>query len=596
MTSRPPPDDDERTVWPGAPHPAGSADAGHALPAGALIEGYRITHVLGEGGFGIVYLAWDVALDRPVAIKEYMPSALAVRTHASFGVSARSEQYRDTFEAGLKSFLNEARLLARFDHPALVKVFRFWEANRTAYMVMPYYEGPTLKAALAKIGGPVPEAQLREWLKPLLDALAVIHREQCYHRDVSPDNILLTDGGPLLLDFGAARRVISDMTQALTAVLKPGYAPIEQYGGATAQGPWTDLYALAGVVHFAITGRPPLPSVERVVNDTQPLLATTHAGHYGDSFLRAIDTALSMRPEARPQDVAQFVAMLDVAPSPAASPVSSPAPVVEAPKTTSVFRRASKAVTERLSRTRNLTRTRASIPTPGQPPIAGPASRPATVKAAPKAKATLAAKATATAQRQAAPARGTGKAILAFAAAALLLAGGAAWWWKMRISSPPAASVPAAPEAVAPTEPAPEPQPTPAAIAAPPAPATAPPPAAERPAAPPPVAERPSTPEPAPAPTPSQAPVAEPPVASQAPASAARSRPARPPAAAVERSRPVASGRAVAESRPVPPSESPSTTTPNVGRRPARCSDIVLKSSMESLSPEEVAFLKRECR
>jgi len=589
MTSRPPPDDDERTVWPGAPRSAGPADPGdHALPAGTLIEGYRITRVLGEGGFGIVYLAWDLALDRPVAIKEYMPSSLAVRAHTSFGVSARSEQYRETFEAGLKSFLNEARLLARFDHPALVKVFRFWQANRTAYMAMPYYEGPTLKAALALRDGPVSEAQLREWLKPLLDALAAIHRVQCYHRDVSPDNILLTDTGPLLLDFGAARRVISDMTQALTAVLKPGYAPIEQYGGAAAQGPWTDLYALAGVVHFAITGRPPLPSVERVVNDTQPSLASTHAGQYGEKFLRAIDTALSMRPEARPQDVAQFVAMLDVAPPPAPSPAPVPVPAREAPKTTSVFRRASKAVTERLSRTRNLTRTR----TPGQPPFVGAASRPATPTATASASAAAAAKAKAKSERESTSTRGRGKAIVAFAAAALLLAGGAAWWWMTRAShAPPIASVPATPEAVAPTTSAPEPQPTPAAVAPPTAPARTSPPVAE-----PSLAERPTAPEPAPAAAPEQAPAAEPPVASQAPAPAARPRPIKPAAPAVERPRPVASNRTAAEPRTAAAPESPPATPPNVGRRPARCGDIVLKSSMESLSPEEVAFLRRECR
>ncbi|WP_256354739.1 serine/threonine-protein kinase, partial [Variovorax sp. dw_308] len=445
MTPRPPPDDDERTVMPGATRPPGSADISeHALPNGTLIEGFRITRALGEGGFGIVYLAWDVALERPVAIKEYMPSSLAVRAHTSLGVSARSEQYRDTFAAGLKSFLNEARLLARFDHPALVKVLRFWEANRTAYMAMPYYEGPTLKAALALREGPVPEAQLRAWLKPLLDALAAIHREQCYHRDVSPDNILLTAAGPLLLDFGAARRVISDMTQALTAVLKPGYAPIEQYGGAMAQGPWTDLYALAGVVHFAITGRPPVQSVERVVNDTQAPLATTHAGQYGEGFLRTIDAALSVRPEARPRDVAQFIAMLDAAPasapSQAPSPAPAPVPVGAAPETASVFRRMGNAVTQRLSPPRDRPRTKAR----GQPPPS--ASVPPRPALAP---------------REVTPSRGTGKTVVALAVAALLLAGGAAWWWKTRGSTaPPAASIPSTAETPTPATAAPASQPT----------------------------------------------------------------------------------------------------------------------------------------
>ncbi len=307
------------------------AGAAHALPEGTEIEGFRIVRQIGEGGFGIVYLAWDAALERHVAIKEYMPSSLAVRSTVSLEVSTRSAEHQETFDVGLRSFVNEARLLARFDHPALVKVFRYWEANGTAYMAMPYYEGPTLKTALARIGTPVPEELLREWLHPLLDALSAMHREQCYHRDISPDNILLTAAGPLLLDFGAARHVISDRTQALTTMLKPGFAPVEQYGGTMLQGAWTDLYALAGVVHYAIAGRPPPASVVRVVNDSLELLADTHAGLYGEAFLRAIDATLGVRPEDRPQDVAQFRALLDAEPHLPASPAPLPVPASPTP-------------------------------------------------------------------------------------------------------------------------------------------------------------------------------------------------------------------------------------------------------------------------
>ncbi|WP_435457552.1 serine/threonine protein kinase [Variovorax sp. LT2P21] len=314
---------DERTVriappagavpLPAAPAPAARPGASvHALPDGATLGSFRIERSIGEGGFGIVYLAWDAALERHVAIKEYMPYALASREGETLDVSLRTENDRPVFDAGLKSFVNEARLLARFDHPALVKVFSFWEANRTAYMAMPYYEGPTLKAALAALKRPASEQELRAWIAPLLEALTVLHGEQCYHRDISPDNVLLTAGGPLLLDFGAARRVISDRTQALTAMLKPGFAPIEQYGGTMLQGPWTDLYALAGVVRYAITGRPPVASVARVVDDAQRPLAQTHAGRYSEGFLRAIDTALAVRPEDRPQDVTAFRALLAV--------------------------------------------------------------------------------------------------------------------------------------------------------------------------------------------------------------------------------------------------------------------------------------------
>ena len=185
--------DDERTVIRGAQaHDSrfgpSSSFWPHALPEGTRLGGFEITGLIGEGGFGIVYLAWDPSLQRQVAIKEYMPASLATRATGSADVSIKSERHRETFEAGLRSFVNEARLLARFDHPSLVKVYRFWQANCTAYMVMPYYEGPTLKAALAERASPPTEAELRTWLRPLLDALATMHREHCYHRDIAPDN------------------------------------------------------------------------------------------------------------------------------------------------------------------------------------------------------------------------------------------------------------------------------------------------------------------------------------------------------------------------------------------------------------------------
>src|SRR5450432_348688 len=292
---------------------SGAAQPGHTLPLGTRLRDYEITGLIGEGGFGIVYLAWDHSLQRRVAVKEYMPSSMAARVGGSSAIVVKSERHLDTFKAGLKSFVNEARLLARFDHSSLVKVYRFWEENGTAYMVMPYYEGPTLKAALAELGHVPSEAELRAWLNPLLDALTVMHAAQCFHRDIAPDNILLTSAGPLLLDFGAARRVIGDMTHALTVVLKPGYAPIEQYGdvASMSQGAWTDIYALACVVYYAITGKTPMSSVERLMDDRLEPLAVTVAGRYGDGFLRAIDAALAVKPQDRPQTEAQFRALLD---------------------------------------------------------------------------------------------------------------------------------------------------------------------------------------------------------------------------------------------------------------------------------------------
>ena len=311
--------------------PAGSSNV---LPTGTRLAEFEIAGVIGEGGFGIVYRAIDHSLKREVALKEYMPAALASRL-PDFSVTIKSEQHRPTFEVGLKSFINEARLLAQFDHPALVKVFRFWAANGTAYMAMPLYAGGTLKQALRARGAPPDEAWLRKLLVPLLDALELLHRADCLHRDISPDNILLVGGDradpkPLLLDFGAARRVIGEQTQALTVILKPGFAPIEQYDAIPGmkQGPWTDLYALAAVVHFAITGRAPAPSVGRLVQDAHEPLADSARGRYGESFLAAIDRALAPRPADRPQSVAEFRRSLSAATQPAAA---APAPDVPAP-------------------------------------------------------------------------------------------------------------------------------------------------------------------------------------------------------------------------------------------------------------------------
>ncbi|RZJ06970.1 MAG: septum site-determining protein, partial [Rubrivivax sp.] len=292
-------------------------DGGNALPVGSRHAEFEVTSVLGEGGFGIVYLARDHALERMVALKEYMPAALALRGEAS-QVRVRSERHRDTFEAGLKSFINEARLLAQFDHPALVKVYRFWEANGTAFMVMPFIEGKTLKDTLREMPEPPGEAWLMDMLAPLTEALLVLHGEHCYHRDIAPDNIILVAGShsrPLLLDFGAARRVIGDMTQALTVILKPGYAPIEQYAEVPSmkQGPWTDVYALAAVVYCAITGRTPPPSVARMVKDDYQPLAQVAAGRYSDRLLQAVDRGLQVLPDQRIQSMTEFREALGLA-------------------------------------------------------------------------------------------------------------------------------------------------------------------------------------------------------------------------------------------------------------------------------------------
>jgi serine/threonine protein kinase len=303
------PPDNDRTMMPPPDESAAVLEWGNnALPVGTMLGEFEILGVIGEGGFGIVYEAYDRSLQRHVALKEYMPSALAAHSSAA-RVTVKSRRHVETFQTGLRSFVNEARLLAQFDHPALVKVYRFWEDNGTAYMVMPYYHGKTLKEALSSQPGPPDEAWLRHLLAPLLDALEVIHDAQCIHRDIAPDNILiLEDGSPLLLDFGAARRAIGGKTDAFTVIVKQHYAPIEQYAEVPAmrQGPWTDLYALASVVYFAITGKPPSAAVTRHISDTHTPLEQAAAGRYSPAFLQALDHCLAVKPEQRPQSVAEL--------------------------------------------------------------------------------------------------------------------------------------------------------------------------------------------------------------------------------------------------------------------------------------------------
>lgn len=286
-----------------------------ALPAGTMLGEFELQGLLGFGGFGMVYRGYDHSLQRAVAIKEYMPSALVART-ANQELSARSSADSQTFQSGLKSFIAEARLLARFDHPSLVKVYRFWEANNTAYMAMPLYQGITLKQARLQMSGPPPEDWLRVVLWSVLEALKVLHSSDALHRDVSPDNIFLQDAGPpVLLDLGAARLAVMEGNKKHTAVLKVNYAPIEQYADVSdlREGPWTDIYALAAVVHGCICNEAPLPATFRVVRDRLPPMAkiakttNTHFGQsYSSAFIKAIDHALAVQPGDRPQSVEVF--------------------------------------------------------------------------------------------------------------------------------------------------------------------------------------------------------------------------------------------------------------------------------------------------
>ncbi|HEX6016805.1 MAG TPA: serine/threonine-protein kinase, partial [Burkholderiaceae bacterium] len=290
----------------------GAVGDANALPAGHRLHEFELRGVIGIGGFGIVYRAFDLTLERDVAIKEYMPSALAGRSGKQ-QVSLLSASHSETFALGLGSFVNEAKLLARFDHPSLVKVHRFWEDNGTAYMVMPLYAGTTLRRLREQQDACPDGAWLMRLLEGLLGALEVLHREGVTHRDIAPDNVLVSDDAPpVLLDFGAARRVISDRSQALTAILKPSYAPIEQYAESTGmrQGPWTDFYALGATLHYLVTGKAPMPATARAISDEQPRLAGSGQGGVPDLLLQVCDWMLAPKPQDRPRNVAELRAAL----------------------------------------------------------------------------------------------------------------------------------------------------------------------------------------------------------------------------------------------------------------------------------------------
>ncbi|NRR34057.1 HAMP domain-containing protein [Oxalobacteraceae bacterium] len=276
-----------------------------ALTPGFALFEYRIDAVLGQGGFGITYLATDVNLNVKVAIKEYLPGDYATRA-SDHSVSPRWAEDNDFYLNGLECFLVEARTLATFRHSNIVRVARFFEAHRTAYMVLEYERGQPLKSWWDKHRG-MPESQLLSLLQPLLDGLALVHESGYLHRDIKPDNIYVRkeDGSLVLLDFGAARLTVGG-GQAMADVVTPGYAPAEQYEGGE-QGPWTDIYALGATLYWMITGAKPSPAPERQ-QGVAPHVPAIEAGaeRYSEDFLRAVDWALMLEPGQRPQSVQEF--------------------------------------------------------------------------------------------------------------------------------------------------------------------------------------------------------------------------------------------------------------------------------------------------
>lgn len=283
-------------------------------PGTVLHEKYIVGKTLGEGGFGITYLAWDRYLQTRIAIKEYYPSNVAMRDTSMYGgntlhISA-SAQSMD-FEAGLKRYVREASILSRFSTlPGIVSVRDFFYENGTAYIVMEYIEGISLKEYLKTKDAKLTSNEALNIIEPIIKSLAVLHTNKLLHRDISPDNIMISRSGNVkLIDFGAARYFTDDTDKSMTVVLKHGYAPIEQYSRKGEQGEWTDIYALCAVLYRMVTGVVPDESIERINQDS--LIPVRKLNKKVPKHIaKAIERGLSIKPEDRQQDMQELYSEL----------------------------------------------------------------------------------------------------------------------------------------------------------------------------------------------------------------------------------------------------------------------------------------------
>ena len=296
--------EDGLTVCPHCGYKQGTpAREAYQLPPETILNGrYLVGRVLGFGGFGITYIAWDLQLEKKVAIKEYMPSDFATRSPGETRVSIYSGKAGGLFAAGMKGFLDESKRLAVFNHEeGIVHIFDSFLENGTAYIVMEYLEGKTLKELLKERGGKIPYREAISYLTPVLKSLDIVHQAGIIHRDIAPDNIFITyDGKVKLIDFGASRYFTLSQSRSLSVILKQGYAPPEQYNSHGKQGPWSDIYAVCATLYRAITGTVPEDSLERSANDT--LVPPSQMGiQLPQNIENALMNGLNLKPENRIQ-------------------------------------------------------------------------------------------------------------------------------------------------------------------------------------------------------------------------------------------------------------------------------------------------------
>jgi len=293
-------------------------DMSKSLPDNYEISDYKITKVIGQGGFGITYLAVDKNLMQEVAIKEYYPREFSNRD-STFTIHAVGKQEdKDTFIWGLERFLEESRILAKLNHPNVVSVKRYFKANGTAYLVMEYCDGKPLDEII-KDHGPLKQEEINVIVSSLLSGLEHVHQNNFLHRDIKPANIFIRKNGqPVLLDFGAAKQDMSSHSKSVTSLATAGYAPFEQYSTNGKQGPWSDIYGLCATLYRAITGVKPQDAPDRMLEDKLAPVSKIMAGKFSPNLLAAIDKGMSIRPSDRPQTVQELKSIINPGKEPVA--------------------------------------------------------------------------------------------------------------------------------------------------------------------------------------------------------------------------------------------------------------------------------------